>query len=73
MYDTAQASPSEKDPDPRGFHSGWDRVFRLYGRLSEGTPSGEDLEQESKLKDLIEEYEKGRKVPDDSTIQNGGY
>ena len=30
-------------------------------------------EQESKLKDLIEEYEKGRKVPDDSSIQNGGY
>lgn len=30
-----------------------------------------DLEQE--FKDLIEEYEKGRKVPDDSTIQNGGY
>lgn len=33
--------------------------------------SGIDLEQE--FKDLIEEYEKGRKVPDDSTIQNGGY
>ena len=33
--------------------------------------SGVDLEQE--FKDLIEEYEKGRKVPDDSTIQNGGY
>ena len=30
-------------------------------------------EQESKLKDLIEEYEKGRKVPDNSSIQNGGY
>lgn len=30
-------------------------------------------EQESKLKDLIEEYEKGRKVPDNSIIQNGGY
>ena len=36
-------------------------------------PTVEDLEQESKLKDLIEEYEKGRKIPDDSTIQNGGY
>lgn len=36
-------------------------------------PSGVDLEQESKLKDLIEEYEKGRKVPDNSIIQNGGY
>ena len=34
-------------------------------------PSGVDLEQE--FKNLIEEYEKGRKVPDDSTIQNGGY
>lgn len=34
-------------------------------------PSGVDLEQE--FKDLIEEYEKGRKVPDDSIIQNGGY
>ena len=33
--------------------------------------SGVDLEQE--FKNLIEEYEKGRKVPDDSTIQNGGY
>ena len=32
-----------------------------------------DSEQESKLKDLIEEYEKGRKVPDNSSIQNGGY
>lgn len=36
-------------------------------------PSVVDSEQESKLKDLIEEYEKGRKVPDNSTIQNGGY
>lgn len=35
-------------------------------------PSGSQ-EQESKLKDLIEEYEKGRKVPDNSSIQNGGY
>lgn len=35
--------------------------------------SGVDLEQEFKLKDLIEEYEKGRKVPDNSSIQNGGY
>lgn len=34
-------------------------------------PSGVDLE--SKLKNLIEEYEKGRKAPDDSIIQNGGY
>lgn len=34
-------------------------------------PSGVDLEQE--FKNLIEEYERGRKVPDDSTIQNGGY
>lgn len=33
--------------------------------------SGVDLEQE--FKDLIEEYEKGRKIPDNSTIQNGGY
>lgn len=33
--------------------------------------SGIDLEQG--FKNLIEEYEKGRKVPDDSTIQNGGY
>lgn len=37
------------------------------------SPSVVDSEQESKLKDLIEEYEKGRKVPDNSTIQNGGY
>lgn len=36
-------------------------------------PSVVDSEQESKLKDLIEGYEKGRKVPDNSTIQNGGY
>lgn len=36
------------------------------------SPSGSQ-EQESKLKDLIEEYEKGRKVPDNSIIQNGGY
>lgn len=36
-------------------------------------PSVVDSEQESKLKDLIEEYEKGRKVPDNSSIQNGGY
>lgn len=33
----------------------------------------EPQEKESKLKDLIEEYEKGRKVPDNSIIQNGGY
>lgn len=36
-------------------------------------PSGVDSENASKLKDLIEEYEKGRKVPDNSIIQNGGY
>lgn len=38
-----------------------------------GEPPLGNQEQESKLKDLIEEYEKGRKIPDDSTIQNGGY